>query len=358
MTSRFVPVQAVPGNPGFTLPIPIQVNPPLVFGTRPTAPVVEREFGFGTPEGRAWALLLLRAAYLDNFQFTVTAAGYRDGLVNVERLQGAAFGEYRITLVEYLSTILCVFHGVRNRASVQQVALDMLTPRLTGGLAQFLATGGLVGQAVLDVLDGGRWSAKPRASIAHSFGGVIASWIQAQIPDTHPFLGMMTFGTPKIGQQNAPASFNHDTVYCYGAVDDPFIGLPPSYIRLPEVAALVAVWPLPAAAAQVVKTRIDAIWSTFRSITPEPMAIGEQGELTRMSDVDSGRAWYNRTNFSVSGIVTSLDTNPVEGHKASTYYNRCRASFPTWTTLNQAAGPAGRNADVLALALTAAESTE
>lgn len=355
MSSKFVPVLAIPGGVPQLLPPPIQINPQLPFGTRSTTPDVERWFGFGTPEGRAWSLLLLRAAYRNDFQFTVTAAGYKDGLVNVERFQGLAFGEWRVTLIEYQPAILCVLHGVQNRNSVRSVALDMLTPRLTGGETQFFSTAGAVGTAILDVLDGGRWSAKPRAVVGHSFGGCIGAYMLGQIPDTQPIRGIQTFGTPKIGQANAAASVSNFRDYIYGAVDDPAIGLPPDYIRLAEVAALVAVWPLANAAAAAVKRRIDAVWATFRSITSAPQAIGEQGDLTPMSDVDRGRAWYARTNFSLAGIATDTDFEFGEGHLASTYYARCRRSFDNWTTLNAAAGPMGRNADVLALALTAAE---
>lgn len=358
MTSRFTPVALPPSPITPRLPTPIQIVPPLAPGTRGTMSDVERWFGFGTPEGRAWSLLLLRAAYLDDFQFTVTAANMRDGLVNAERAQGAAFGEWRISLLEYSSAILCVVHGVRNRASIQQVALDLTTPRYSVGGTQFLETAAIVGDAILDVIDAGRWAAKPRAGLGHSFGGPICAWMQAKPPSTQSFRGIQTFGAPKIGQQNAADALGVDTFHCYGAQDDPIIGFPPSFIRLPTVAQLLAIWPIANAAAAAVKRRIDGIWGTLRSITPAPQAINEQGNLTPMSDVDSGRAWYARNALGEGNIFDIGAFEAVPAHKVATYYNRCRASFVNWSTLNAAGGPLGRNADLLALALTAAEAME
>lgn len=327
-------------------------------GTRPTVSDAQRWFGFGTPEGRAWAMLLLRAAYRDDFQFTVTAANFRDGLVHAERFEGAAFGTWRISLLEYSHAILCCCHGVRDRASVQRVAIDLTQPRFSAGGTQFLQTAATVGDAILDVLDGGRWSAKPRCGIGHSFGGPICAWMQAKPPSTQPFVGIQTFGAPKIGQENASDAIGVDEAWVYGAQDDPVVGFPPSYVQLPIVAQLLAIWPIANAAAQATKTRIDAIWGTLRSITSTPQAISDQGELTVMPNVDAGRSWYARTGPGRGNIFDFGEFEAVPAHLAATYYNRCRAGFRNWTTLNQAGGPAGRNADLLALALTAAEVME
>lgn len=358
MTSRFVPHPMPPGNGNPRLPIPIQINPNVPQATRAVQSDAERWFGFGTPEGRAWAMLLLRAAYLSDYTLTSTIAGYRDGLVNSFRAEGPALGQWRVSLLEYEPSILCVLHGVRNNLSVQSVALDMLTPRYTAGGTQFLSTAGLVGDALLDILDGGRWSAKDRFAIGHSFGGVIAGYLQAQIPLTHPFRGIQTFGTPKVGQRNAANAVSPDARLCYGAADDPVIGFPPPYIRLPDVAQLIAIWPLAAAAALATKRRLDGIWETLVSLDSTPNAIAADGTLSPMADVDNGRNWYARTPVGIANLFSFNDFHAPTGHMAATYYNRCRAGFDRWTTLNANAGPGGRNADVIALALDAAEVLE
>jgi len=358
MSSTFTPVPLPPSASPQLFPTPIQIVPPVSPATRATASDAERWFGFGTPEGRAWAMLLLRAAYLDDFQFSVTAAGFKDGLVNAERFQGPAFGTWRITLLEYLPAILCCVHGVRDQASITSVAADLTTPRYSAGGTQFLQTAATVGDAILDVLDGGRWSAKPRAAVGHSFGGPICAWMQAKPPSTQPFVGIQTFGACKIGQANAADAIGPNDFWCYGAMDDPIIGFPPSFIRLQLVPQLLAIWPVMAAAAAAVKRRIDGIWTTLRSITSAPQAIDDNGNLSAMSDVDNGRAWYARNGGLAAGLFDIGAFEAAPGHQARVYYDRCRAGFPTWTTLNAQAGPAGRNADLLALALSAAEAME
>lgn len=357
MSSRFSPTPMPPSAIVTPFPTAIDVAPPPAGTTRRTPSPAEINFGFGEPEGRAWSLLLLRAAYLGNFDFTVQAANFREGLIQAQRLEGGGFGQWKVTLLEYEPAILLVFHGVPNTTAGQDALSDIVTPRLGAAPFPFFRSAALVGDAVLSVINAGRLSDKPVAACAHSWGGIIGAYTLARcLAGPHAIMGLQTFGTPKIGQSQAQVSASVFNQWVYGAQDDPYIGLPPSYIRLLDVPTLVAVWPLPFLAASVVKAQMDALWSSYVSLTQTPLAIFDDGSMVRMANVDSGRNWYSRCGPLISSVWTWPSSLSITGHMARTYYNRCRAQFVNWSTLGPSAGIGGRNADVLALAISAAEA--
>ena len=358
MTSKFAPA---PIQPGFILPTLTEIPLPTVGGdfSQPTSNV-DALIAWHSIQGSALLALLLRAAYLSDDTYLALVCPFIPGYVSYTRLTDAALGDFRPVVIDCGHYRTVVLHGLRNDVQYRSVALDLIIPRYTMGPYQFPATAGGPGQFFADWWAINQPESVPVNLACHSFGGILGAYWNSRKADSGALAKTTLFGVPKLGVSGAKGTLDFAPIKAWATREDPVIGLPPSYIRLPDVAFVVAQFvPVFASmAAAAVKRKLDGQWSVLESAVSNVDSLNQDNTVGELRDVDNGLNWYTRTGLGVSSIILGPGQRASDSHKIATYYGRLRGLFDNWSILSDAAGPGGRGADVAALAISAAELME
>ncbi len=358
MTAAFAPIPALPTTiPDIFQSIPVPTGPAATPRMRNR---VDVGIDWDTPQGAALQALLLRAAYMDDEVWLSRVSRFVPGCTGFKVLDLGELGDWNPVFLDCGTYRIFVMHGVKDSSQYRAVVLDLLIPRYSAGAHQFLASVSPIGDFISTWFAANEPDSPPLLMCAHSFGGVIASYWQGKVPD-NPTVGRATyFGVPKLGPVPARDVLIGVPLAFWATREDPVIGLPPSFIRLPDVPFLTALFPIqfPGQAVARIKRHIDGVWNTLQSAAPDAECLNPGGTVGTLTNIDDGRNWYARTGIGVTSVLNFSSEVNIESHKIATYYNRLRALFSHWTNLPAAAGPGGREVDVVALALTVAELGE
>lgn len=307
-------------------------------------------------QAAALMTLLLRCAYADDLRLLSHGATFIPGFNSVVRLSDASMGTFRPVIINCGSYRTVLLHGVVGGAAVGSVISDMIIPQYSAGVRQYFRTASSVGDYLNTWWSANEPSGPPVNLVCHSFGGVIGAYWAFKLGDAINILRDTTFGSPKIGPHGASLSLIGSRNAAWLTREDPIVGLPPSYIRLADVAILAAIEPhiVGQIAALAIKARFDQQWGALESVEDRGTVLNQDGTLGELRELDEGRNWYSRTGLSFPGVISFAGFPDFPAHTVRTYYERLRALFTEWSILSDAAGAGGRSADVLALALTAA----
>jgi len=355
MTAAFSPIPVIRTElPVFMQEIPV---PNRGAGTPRHRSAVDVRIDWSSAEGSALLALLLRAAYFPDGTWLNRICPFIPGYRGFNILADPALGDWRPVFIDCGTYRIFVMHGVKTSAQYSSIIQDYLVPRYTAGGHQLLSTVGPVGDFVANWFNTNEPSSPPVLMAAHSFGGIISAyWLSKAIES--PTCPKATFyGVPKMGPVPCRDVLIGVNLTNWATREDPFVGLPPSHIRLADVPFLAALFPAPFGllAAAAIKVRLDATWNPLQSADTGADSLNQDVTVGRLENIDSGRNWYTRTGIGVSSIFTFAGLQNIVSHRIRVYYDRLRALFGDWASLSDAAGPGGREADVQALAITAAE---
>lgn len=355
MTAAFAPIPPIPGELGvftFDRPGPAARERGGSPGTS-----VDRGIDWGNIEAQALGALIIRAAYLDDERLLASVAPFIPSYRSFVRLTDPALAGYRPVVIDCGQYRTVALHGVVNNTQYSSIALDYLVPRYTTGALQYLssAAGPMNWFAAWWLAN--EQDSPPVNLIAHSFGGVFGAYWLSLNPAVPVVPRAMFFGVPKLGPTNARRSLLQCQLRNWATFEDFFVGMPPSYVRLNDVPFVRALSPgvFGQLAAVAIKAKLDAQWSVLESSSVDADGLMNDSTMRPIRQIDNGANWYRRTGVGTAGLFSFTAFQSALFHRSRVYYDRLRAQFTQWSILSDAAGPGGREADVAALAITAAE---